>query len=87
MSQTTRLRLMSGVPVERGEGNAIHVDASRAAKSLAVSDPKYLHGRWSMGLGPMVQVLMGDRIVAHALYEPYLVISSGRLESMDGWIC
>ncbi len=51
---------------------------------MAVSDPKYLAGRWSMGLGPLVQVLMGDRIVGHALYEPYLVISSGRLESVDG---
>ena len=78
------LSLMSGVPIERGEANAIHVDASHAAKSLAVSDPKYLAGHWSMGLGPMVQVLMGDRIVGHALYEPYLVISSGRLQSVDG---
>jgi len=78
------LRLNSGVPVERGEANAIHANESRTATFITVGDPKYLHGRWSMGLGPQVPIVSGDRIVAHALYEPYLVLCSGRLESMDG---
>ena len=44
------LRLNSGVPVERGEGNAIHANELRTATFITVGDPKYLHGRWSMGM-------------------------------------
>jgi hypothetical protein len=78
------LRLKAGLPIRKGAVNAIQVDKSHAATSLTVSDVKYLAGNWNMGLGPMVPILMDDKVVAHALYEPYLVIVSGCLASIDG---
>ncbi|WP_046868073.1 DUF6963 family protein [Microvirga massiliensis] len=78
------LRLSAGLPIRKGPVNAIQIDETHAVTSLTVSDPKYLAGSWSMGLGPMVPILMDDKVVAHALYEPYLVIASGCLASIDG---
>ncbi|MET0745480.1 MAG: hypothetical protein ABWY78_19065 [Microvirga sp.] len=74
----------AGVPIAIGPESAIHVDAAFSVLSLALRDPRYLSGRWSLGLGPMAPILMNGTVVAHALYEPYLVIDAGRLETMDG---
>jgi hypothetical protein len=76
--------LAAGMPIESGPENAIRVDAAFTVQSLTLSDPKYLSGRWSMGLGPMASIVMDDTVVGHVLYEPYLVIEAGRLETMDG---
>jgi hypothetical protein len=76
--------LAAGMPIEPGPENAIRVDAAFTVQSLTLSDPRYLSGRWSLGLGPMASIVMNDTVVAHLLYEPYLVIEAGRLETLDG---
>ncbi|GEO42888.1 hypothetical protein SAE02_70360 [Skermanella aerolata] len=78
------VHLVSGIPVVSGPGNSIHVDESGAAIRLTVSNRKFLTGEWHLGLGPHASIVVANRNVGVALYEPYLVLSDGYLRSVDG---
>jgi hypothetical protein len=73
-----------GVRLIPGPANAVDVDANGAVKTIVVENPRFLKGIWSLGIGYETRVLRQAQTIAAMLYEPYMVVDGGRLQSIDG---
>ncbi|HVW91511.1 MAG TPA: hypothetical protein VHB74_02790 [Devosia sp.] len=78
------ITLVSGTPLSLGSANAVHADAAGAVNKIVVSNPKFLAGRWNLGVGLETPVISHGRSIAVMLYEPYMIAGDGRIESVDG---
>jgi hypothetical protein len=73
-----------GTPLIAGTANAVNVADDGAVASITVDNPKFLVGLWSLGIGYETQVFRTKEAPAVMLYEPYMIIQSGRLQTIDG---
>ena len=73
-----------GVRLAPGPANAVDVGADGAVETIIVENPKFLDGRWSLGIGYETRVMRGAKPVAVVLYEPYMVVEAGQLCTIDG---
>ena len=73
-----------GVRLAPGPANAVDVGADGAVETIIVENPKFLDGRWSLGIGYETRVMRGAKPVAVVLYEPYMVVEAGELRTIDG---
>jgi hypothetical protein len=73
-----------GVPLVLGAMNAVEIGEDRCVERIILSDAKFVQGTWSLGLGYEISVLRDGKARGVMLYEPYMVVSDGRLQSLDG---
>ena len=73
-----------GVLLARGPVNAVDVDAAGTVEAIIVENPKFLAGRWSLGIGYETRVITRAEPIAAMLYEPYMVVDGGILRTIDG---
>lgn len=76
------LELRQGQKVVIAAQNSIRSDGQDLV--IGVSNPHFIAGRCDLGLGPLAKVFDGAAEIGVALYEPYLTVVDGRLESIDG---
>lgn len=79
-----QLLLAQGVPVVAARHDALIVDDDLRVVALEVRDARFLDGRWSVGFGAAARVVRNGTVIAHATTEPYLVVDSGVIQSIDG---
>jgi hypothetical protein len=75
-----------GVRLTAGPANAVHLNTSGAVESIVVENPRFLEGRWSLGIGYETGVLSRSKLIATMLYEPYMVVDGGKLCTIDGGV-
>lgn len=73
-----------GVALSFGSSNAVVVNGSGAVTAIVVDNPNFLTGQWSLGIGYQTPVQRESDPIAIMLYEPYMVVSDGRLRTIDG---
>lgn len=73
-----------GVKLTAGPANAVHLSDDGAVESIVVENPRFLEGRWSLGIGYETGVLSRFKPIATMLYEPYMVVDGGKLCTIDG---
>ena len=59
-------------------------DRPGLVESIAVDDPKFIAGRWSLGLGHRAGTIDRTGAAGFLLYEPYMLVQDGALWSIDG---
>ncbi len=75
-----------GVRLVPGPDNAVDVNADGAVETITIENPKFLEGRWSLGIGYETSVISRAVPIAVMLYEPYMVVDDGRLCTIDGQV-
>lgn len=80
-----RLRLDSGIILELGTANAVHIDGAQRVTRITVTRPQWLDGRRDGAVvGFATPVFQQARLVGYTTEEPYCAIEAGRLRSMSG---
>jgi len=74
----------AGIPLVHGPTNAVEVNDEGTVTRIHVENPKFLIGTWSIGIGYRTAAIRRSNPYAVMLYEPYMVVSKGRLQSADG---
>jgi hypothetical protein len=74
----------AGVNITLGSVNAVVVDARGVVELMVIDNPKYLTGSWSLGVGSETKVLRHPGAFGAMIYEPYMIVKNGRLQSVDG---
>ena len=75
----------AGTPVLLGESNFVKVDSDLRALEITTTDPSLLHGRRDgspIYIGS--HVWQDDRRLGHTVFEPYIVLVDGVVESLIG---
>lgn len=72
-----------GTRLTAGAANAVSVNGG-LVDLFTVDNPKFLEGRWSLGIGYNTHVVAQNEPFAIMLYEPYMVVENGRLHTIDG---
>lgn len=79
------LTLECGTRLQGGQANAVAVVDGRV-ESIIVDNPKYLRGRWSLGIRYNTSVVARNEAFAVMLYEPFsqrserwMAVSKGRM--------
>jgi hypothetical protein len=79
------VRLDAGIPVALGDENCVLVDHANVARSITVTEPKWLVGRRDGAIvGFAAAIRRGDELLGYATTEPYGVVEGGRIVSLSG---
>ncbi|MEM8571066.1 MAG: hypothetical protein AAGG56_09165 [Pseudomonadota bacterium] len=78
------VRFSSGPRLLYGPKAEVHVDASGDLQELRHPQEKLQTGLWSAGLGDRVGVFFTGQHIGWLGYEPFMIFSEGRVQSIDG---
>lgn len=75
----------AGTPVVAGAANAVVLGDGERAERVEVTRAAFLHGTAEGAvIGPNAVVRRGDAVLGRTLFEPYGVVSDGRIRSLSG---
>jgi hypothetical protein len=74
----------AGIPLVLGAMNAVGVNSDGVVEAVIVENHRLLAGPQSLGIGFEAPVLRHAEAIGVTLYEPYMVVADGRLQTVDG---